>query len=458
MQTDGLEIRPKNDTTHATYGELMIQQRFFLVSSSFILAVLTSITTTSIATADWSQFRGPQGNAVSTDANLPTKWSDKENVVWRTELPGLGTSSPILVGENVYVTCYSGYAENVDSPGSMDDLKRHVICVDRVTGKIRWKVDVQPKLPESEYSGGNNSWHGYSSSTPVSDGKNLFVFFGATGVFCYDLNGKEIWKSSVGTRVTGWGSGTSPVLHENLVIVNASVESGSLVALDKASGKEVWRMSGIRGPWNTPLLVNVPGGKTELLLSLPKKIIGVDPLSGKELWNCEGIPDDGYVCPSAVSHDGIVYLIGGRKNTAIAVRAGGSGNVTESHRLWKVDVGSNVSSPVYYEGHLYWVHERQAILNCLNAKTGEVVYQKRIEPRPGVVYASIVAAGGRLYSVSQHNGVYVFAAKPEFELITRNVFADDDSRANASPAVDRGQIFLRNDKFLYCIGGTRQSL
>ena len=170
------------------------------------------------------------------------------------------------------------------------------------------------------------------------------------------------------------------------------------------------------------------------------------------MWNCEGIPDEGYVCPSIVSHEGIVYAIGGRKNTAIAVRAGGKGDVTDSHVLWRKSVGANVSSPVLVDGHLYWVHERSGTANCLNAKTGETVYQQRLEPRPGVMYASVTAGDGKLYCPSQHSGTYVLAAKPQFELLAHNVIEGDDSRCNASIAIDRGQVLLRNDQYLYCLG------
>lgn len=400
---------------------------------------------------DWDQFRGPGGNATSHETNLPLQWSEKENIGWRVELPGLGGSSPIVVGNRVLVTCYSGYAESADSPGDMNKLMRHVVCIDRTSGKISWKIDVEPHLPESKYEGGNNTWHGYSSSTPASDGKHLYIFFGKTGVFCIDMQGKEVWQADVGVGINGWGSGTSPILHKNLLIVNAALESGSLIALDKATGKEKWRASGVRGSWSTPVLVPLASGKTELVLNAPQRILAFDPDSGEKLWQCDGI-DDGYVCPSLVSHEGIVYAIGGRTNTALAVRAGGRDDVTDTHVLWRTNRGSNVSSPVYHAGYLYWVHEKQGVLNCLDAKTGDSVFQERIDPRPGTMYASLVAADGKLYCVSQHKGAYVFAAAPKYQLLAHNVIKNDDHRANASLAIQDGRIFMRNDKYLYCIG------
>jgi hypothetical protein len=310
---------------------------------------------------------------------------------------------------------------------------------------------------ESDYSGGNNSWHGYASSTPASDGRRLYVFFGASGVYCLNLaDGAEVWHAEVGSKTAGWGSGNSPVLFEDLLIVNASVESDALIALNKQTGEEVWRVGRVRGARNTPIVVPTPDGGAELIVSTAGNpegsIIAFDPKTGTELWRCRGIPDGGYVCPSVVAHEGVIYAIGGRRNTALAVRAGGRGDVTDSHVLWRTGKGSNVSSPVYHQGHLYWIHERQGIAFCLDAKTGETVYQERLDPRPGVVYSSITAADGKLYAVSQHNGTYVLAAKPEFELLAHNAFADDDNRANASLAVHAGQLLLRNDRYIYCIG------
>lgn len=399
--------------------------------------------------ADWTRFRGPNGLATSEETGLPVRWSAKENVVWRTELPGPGTSSPITLGERIFITSYSGYGLTAESPGNVGDLMRHVVCLDRNNGAIVWQKEFRPIVEESKYSGGNNTWHGYASSTLATDGQFLYVFFGASGVYCLDLAGNEKWHADVGDDTTGWGSGNSPLLYKNLLIVNASIESSSLRALDKMTGKEVWRVGGIKGSRNTPNLVDVAGGKQELVVSRPDVIAGYDPDSGKELWRCKGIPDKGYVCPSVVAHDGVVYAIGGRKNTAIAVKAGGRGEVSA---LWEVGKGSNVSSPAYHEGYLYWVHERQGTAYCLEASTGKIMYEARLEPRPGITYSSVTIADGKVYAVSQHDGTFVLAAKPEFQLLSHNEFEDDDSRTNACFVVSKGQLLLRNDKYIYCLG------
>lgn len=398
--------------------------------------------------ADWTQFRGPGGLGRSDDASVPLKWSSTENLIWKTDLPGLGSSSPIILGDRVFVTCYTGYGLSERDPGEMENLARHVVCVDRKEGKILWTKEYKSEGRESNYSG-NGARHGFSSSTPTTDGERLYVSFGKAGVFAFDLEGNELWHTGVGDDTTGWGSSNSPVLYKNLVIINASIESSSLVALDKETGKEVWRTGRIQRSWNTPVLVDVAGGQTELVVSIKDWILGFDPASGSELWRAEGIHD--YVCPSVVANEGVIYAIGGRQNTATAIKAGGRGDVTETHVVWRTNKGSNVSSPVYHDGHLYWVHEGQGAVLCLSATTGEVAFQERLQPRPGTVYSSVLLAGGRLYATSQNNGTFVIAAKPEFELLAQNKF-DEDARANACPAVSNGQLFLRNDKCLYCVG------
>lgn len=399
---------------------------------------------------EWVQFRGPNSAGISTATGIPTEWASDKNVVWSTKLPGPGGSSPIIVGDRVYVTSYSGYAESIDAPGDINNLKRHLICLERATGKILWEKEFKAVQPESEYVGGNNTRHGYSTSTPVSDGKSLFVFFGISGAFAFDLDGNELWKTDLGTGTHGWGSATSPVLYKDTVIINAGVESENLVALEKATGKAVWTTGGLKSTWASPVLVDVEG-KTEVVVSLPEKLVAYDPETGKELWSCAGVPDF-YVCPSIVAGDGVVYATGGRKSATMAVRAGGQGDVTATHVLWKVEEGNNVTSPVLLDGYLYWLHESRGSAFCVDAKTGAIVYQGELEPRPGLLYASITAVDGKLYAPSQDNGTYVLAAKPEFQQLAVNKFADDPSRVNASVAVSNNQLIMRTDQTIYCIG------
>lgn len=417
-----------------------------LVRAVSLFALLVSSFSAGAFGGDWTQFRGPGGLGISDDKGTPVKWSSTDNIAWKVELPGPGSSSPIVVGQRVYLTCYTGYGLE-PAKGDSKELRRHLLCFDRSSGKELWKKTFEPKLPEHKYEG-EGSYHGYAASTPISDGERLYVFFGKSGVFCFDLNGEQLWQASVGEGTHGWGSGCSPVLFDKLLLVNASVESGSLVALDKLTGKEAWKAGGVRSAWNTPLLVDAKS-RRELVVSTESRLLSFDPNDGKPLWNSDGVHR--YVCPSVVAHDGVIFAIGGG-HTSLAVRAGGSGDVTESHGVWRKPKGSNVGSPVYLDGHLYWATDGGGIVCCQNAATGEFVFEKRLDPGSGTIWSSPVLADGKLYFVSQSKGTFVVAAKPEYELLAHNTFADDDSRTNASPAVHNSQLLLRTDRALYCIG------
>lgn len=389
---------------------------------------------------NWPQFRGPGGLGISQEKDLPVTWSEKENVAWKTAMPGYGSSSPIALDGKLYVTCYSGYGM-ANKSGRMEDLTLHLVCVNSKNGEIIWNKRIKPTLPESK----SVRDHGYAAQTPVTDGEHLYVFFGKSGVFKFDLQGNQIWRTSVGTKTHGWGSGTSPVLYENLVIVNASVESGSLVAIDKATGKKVWRAGGMVYSWNTPHLVEAPNGGHELAVTVKKWILGFDPKTGKELWRCKAIDD--YICPSIVSHKGVLYALGGRSSKAIAVRSGGRGDITKTHKLWQADVGAIVCSPVVHDGHLYWVSDRTKTAYCLSLTDGSIKYSKAAGPQP---YASALLADGRLYIVTRNGGTLVLAAKPQFEQLALNKL-EDRSTFNASAIVCNGTLILRSDENLYCI-------
>jgi outer membrane protein assembly factor BamB len=396
------------------------------------------------AAADWPRFRGPTGFGTSDAGSLPATWSATKNVVWKTRLPGPGTSSPIVVGKKVFLTCYSGYAVDRDQPGDIKDLKRHLLCLDKGGGKVLWQRDFDAVQPEHDY-GQFLNLHGYASSTPASDGKAVYTFLGKSGVYAHDLEGKQLWHAAVGTGTHGWGSAASPVLHGDLVIVNAGVESGALVALDRKKGTEVWRAKDISDSWSTPVLVRVPKGQTELVVSASKKVFGFDPATGKELWRTDSF--DWYVCPTVVAHDGIVYAL--QNSACVAIKAGGRGNVTSTHQLWKKNLGSVVTSPVYHKGHLYWA---TTTAHCLRASDGEVVYRNGLRPAPRDVYAAPLLADGKIYYVSRTHGTYVVEAGQTYKLLAHNTIEGDDSVCNASLAVTDSRLLLRSDRYLYCIG------
>jgi outer membrane protein assembly factor BamB len=407
------------------------------------------IASPAVMAEDWKQFRGPGGLGVSSDKDVPLKWSETENVLWKTKLPGFGDSCPIAVGDAIFLTTYSGYAESLKNPGDQSKLVRHLVRLDRKTGVVKWTKDVPPVLPESNYRSGTDGQHGYASSTPASDGKHVYVFFGKSGVFCFDLTGKQIWSKSVGDKTHGWGSASSPVLYKDLVIVNAGIESGAVIALNKSDGSQAWKLPGAGSCWGSPILVDAPGGKTEIVLSLagkPGKIVGIDPESGKKVWTCDG-NNDGYICPSVVYHEGIVYAIGGRSNHSVAVKAGGTGEVMP---LWTARADSRVNSPVYHDGYLYWFNEQRGQAFCLDAATGKEMYSERMKIG-GRAYASPIYADGKIYYVGDDATTFVVAAKPQYELLATNKL-EDTSRTNASPVVDNGRLLIRTDKHLYCIG------
>lgn len=394
---------------------------------------------------DWSSFRGPGGMGVSSATQLPVEWNRSTRLVWTAPLPGAGASSPIVSGDRIYITAYTGFLVPGEE-GSPESLQRHLLALDRRSGKTLWDVAVPAKLPEEN----RIREHGFAASTPAADGERVYAFFGKNGVIAFDPDGKQLWQVDVGSKTHGWGSGSSPTLFRELVFINASVESESLFAMDRRTGKEVWRAEGIRESWNTPVLVDSKTGRKELILAVQGQVKAFDPATGKELWWCK--TDIGwYMVPSVVAHDGVVYCLGGRSGIAsLAVKTGGEGDVTATHRLWTSSKGSNVSSPVYHEGHLYWMHDSRGIAYCLKADSGELVYEQRLE-RADASYASSVLAGGKVYYLARNGRTFVVKATPTFELLALNELGDR-SVFNGSPAIDGDRLLIRSDKFLYCIG------
>lgn len=413
-----------------------------------------------LAGADWPRFRGPNGSAISTDGKLPLNWSETKNLKWKVPLPGPGSSSPIISAERVFVTCYCGYGLRRDGPGSPEDLRRHLLCIDRKDGKVLWSKSVDAALPEDAFGGMGITEHGYASNTPVADGQRVYVFFGKTGVLAFDFDGNQLWQVDVGRESSNrrWGSAASPILYKDTLIVNASEESQSIRVLDKLTGKEIWKAeaAALELTYATPVVIDLADGQQELVIGVPWEVWGLNPDTGKLKWYAESSLD-GNIAPSPVAGGGIVYVFGGYRNTgSMAVRAGGKGDVTQSHVLWSSKDGSYVPSPLLHGENLYWVSD-QGIAYCMEAKTGKTIYRQRLPRTSGgfaakPFYASIVLAGDRLYAVSRTSGTFVLAAKPKFEQLAHNQFASDETDFNASPAISRGQIFLRSNRSLYCIG------
>ena len=295
--------------------------------TSLMLALLSvCFMATSTNADDWSEFRGPNGTGVST-SSVPTTWSPTENVKWKSSLPGSGVSSPIVVGDKVFLTSYSGYGLDRGNPGDLNNLKRHVLCISRADGKLLWEKTIEAYQPEDTYTGIGVTAHGYASSTPASDGENVYVFLGKSGVFAYDLDGKELWQTSVGTGSDSrrWGSASSPILYKNLVIIPAIAESMAMVALDKKTGKEVWKevADGYESCWGTPVIAEVDG-RQDLIMGVPYEIWGMNPENGKLRWISEGVNNDSFYTSLSVDN-GVVYgsASGRSGGGSVAVKLGG---------------------------------------------------------------------------------------------------------------------------------------
>ena len=453
---------------------------FRIFNLSILIAVVLVCSSVS---ADWPRFRGPNGTGIA-ESGAPTKFGEKENLRWVVELPGRGVSSPIVVGDKLFVTCYSGYGTG-EADQKIEDLRRHLICVNRKSGDRLWTKTVAVKLPEDSIDG-NISAHGYASHTPVSDGKHVFAFFGKSGVYAYDLDGNEIWNQGVGTESgpQRWGSSASPVLTDEFVIVTASDESESLIWLDKKTGEEKHRAeaAGLSNVWGTPIFMETKNGK-EVVLSASDEIWGLDATNGKFLWYALGGSDGPRA--SVVAADGIVYAMANRGGSAVAVEAGGKGDVTDSNTLWVGRTQSPYATPLLHDGHLYCVNSSAFV--CMDIKTGKTVFQNRLSTGESVDadgggggggggnrnrggggggggrgrggqpgnrgdYASPVLADGKIYVTTDSGTVYVLAAKPEFKLLATNDMTFDASGFGGTPAISDGQLFLRSHTHLYCIG------
>jgi len=394
---------------------------------------------------NWPQWRGPSLNGVSDEKSLPLKWSKTENVTWRVAMPSRSGSTPILWGENIFLNVADG-----------DNLE--LWCLNRADGSVRWK---------SSLAGGNYriNKQNMSSPSPVTDGRTIWALTGTGILKAFDYQGKELWMRDIqqdyGKFGLNWGFGSSALLHEGALYLPVlhgmkTDEPSYLLKIDGKSGKTIWKtdrltdaISESPDAYVTPALLRY-GNKVEIVLNGGDIVTGHDPASGKELWRANGLnpnKDRNYrIIASTVTYDGIIYAPT-RVRPFLALKAGGQGDISESHLLWKFNNGPDVPSPVTDGAYLYLPNDR-GLVWCLNAKTGEEVYgSQRI--KPAIYSSSPVLADGKLYITNEEGTTTVLKAGPVFEVLAQNELGE---YTLSSPAISDGQIFMRTEAALYCIG------
>jgi outer membrane protein assembly factor BamB len=411
----------------------------------------------SLAPADnWPAWRGPRGDGHSADTGLPLTWSATENVRWKVPLPDEGNSTPVVWGDRVFLTQASdktAWPPKPPSGGPAAAAKRSLLCFARATGKLVWQRDTLYPAPEMTHS-----TNPFCSASPVTDGERVIASHGSAGLVCYDLDGKELWRHDVGKLEHIWGNASSPVLYRNLAILWCGPGPRQfLLAVDKTNGQTVWKhdepggSSGKDGKWigswATPLVARVDG-HDELILGLPGKVKAFDPATGTELWSCAGLGNLVYTSPVS-SADGIVVAMSGFHGPALAVRAGGKGDVTQTHRLWHHPQKNDqrIGSPVIVGDHAYILNE-SGMAQCFELRTGKDVWDK--QRVGGKSWSAMVAADGRLYVGSHAGDVFVLAASPKFDLMATNRLGPQEKML-ASVAVADGELFLRTYRHLWCI-------
>ena len=414
----------------------------------------------------WPSFRGPAGNGISHEKNLPLQWGANQNVVWRTPLPGPGNSTPVVWGNRIFVS------QAVEA-----DNRRTLICFDRHNGSMLWQKGVTQSLKEPSIQDNPPC-----SPSPVVDGKRIVAWFGSAGIVCYDFKGNELWRCDLGQPSHEWGYASSPVFYHDLCLLNFGPgKNSSLLALEKNTGRIAWRfelpripsdakwkdyggdatvdakpeaakISDIAASWATPLLIRASTGREEVVVAEPLRLLALAPRNGKLLWSCSGPSIGAY--SSAFFGDGIVGLAGsGLHNVALAVRPGGDRDVTGTHRLWlqpMSDGKGSIGSGVIFQGHMFLVSVG-GFAHCLDLKTGKTIWEERLTgtgARNGC-WSSLLLAGDRLYVPNKNADVFVLRASAKFECLATNSIGGEPM--NASLAASDGAIFLRTDKALWCI-------
>lgn len=410
-----------------------------LLGSMLSLLVFASLT----HAENWPSWRGSRENGVSNDKSLPVVWSATKNIRWKTALPEAGNSTPIVWGKRIFLT------------QALDKGKRRaVLCFDRADGKKLWQREVACSTKETTHSD-----NPHCSGSPVTDGKAVYASFASAGVVAYDFDGKLLWHHKLEPLLHIFGNGSSPTLYKDLVIVfHGPGEPTYMIALDKRTGKQVWKQNEhalnhqLFGTWSSPVLARF-GKRDEILMCLPGLKIGgdgwvksYDPATGKELWRCVGLGASLYASATVSPAGDAIVAASGFQGPVMAVRPGGSGDVTASHRLWH-EAGKNpqrIGTPVVADGYVY-LAEAAGFAECRDARTGKRLWKERLD---GKLWGSMLLAAGKVYVSNLEGQTYVLAAGSKFQRIATN---DIGEPTYAALAASDGEIFLRTWKHLYCI-------
>lgn len=414
---------------------------------------------------DWAQWRGPNWNGVAI-GDAPLKWSDTENIKWKAAIPGRGHSSPVIWGDRIFVTTSvptsvpAAAAENTGqrrggfgrgSGGPQTEQKLVLMCLDRKTGKVLWERVAKVATPHEGY---HPQYGSFASNSPVTDGKYVIAFFGSRGVYCYDLDGNKVWEKDFGLQLrmfNSFGEGSWPTLEGNTLLLLFDNEGESfLVAMDKATGKELWRANRSDGNtnWSGPVVISYHG-KKQIIVSASRKVHAYDFETGKPIWEVAGLGQN--TIPAPVSDGEMVWVMSGYRNpNLLAVKLGREGDLTGTDAIvWQnVRGNSYTPSPVLADGKLYVLTD-SGMLSVFDAKTGTPFYAQQRLPKPYNFKASPVAANGKLYLASEEGDVIVVKMGEKYEVLATNTLADQ--MFIGTPAIADGEIYLRGQNTLFCI-------
>lgn len=436
------------------------------IVSLLTLVVLSSLAASAgpdparaVEVEDWPQWRGPLATGVAPASDPPLSWSEEENVRWKVGIPGRGHGSPIVWGDRVYLLTSVPVAEKgepaVEQGGRgrgvapSGAVRWTVLALDRATGEVAWERVAREGTPH-EGTHTDGSW---ASASAATDGEVLLAYFGSQGLYAFDLAGDLLWSKDLGDMATrnSFGEGSTPVLADGTVVVNWDHEGDSfIVALDAEDGRELWRRQRDEvTSWATPIVVE-RGGRRQVVVSATGRVRAYDLETGEELWQAGGQTVN--VVPSPVYGDGLVYAASGFRGSALkAIRlAEAEGDVTDGEAIaWSHDRDTPyVPSPLLYGDQLYFLKVNSGIVTSLDARTGEVRFGPERLPGIDGVYASPVAAAGRIYFIGRNGKAVILGDGPEFEVLAENALDDSFS---ASPAIAGDEIFLRGSSHLYCI-------